>query len=221
MTIPRDFKEDMDNSNSKDVFKMLKTIMPMVIENYLDMIPTGDNRDSQFQAHGMDYIILTTKRELKSAEVKIRFQVYSDFAIEYISNDVTGSIGWANKGLWCDYFGYYIQPINKLYLCDWLDFRNAWKANRHEWVKVYPTMKSDNGYYHSHNVIIPEAVLLNAIPKMVTYPSTTAVELVKQLQQKEYEKEEMERMEYLKKYDITTYNFIMNQKLKENDSNNQ
>jgi hypothetical protein len=233
MKIENDYNDSLNKSNSLDLIERLKMKMKDTIPNYFGIVSTGN--EFNFQKHGMDFIILTSmpffpnsKSRLISTEVKFRFpkvdsfgrtQIYNDFLFEKVSNTKTGAIGWAekNEDYWCDLFVYYNTPIDKYYLFYWSELSKVWNHYKKEWEELYGTVTAhnieENGYeYNSINVPVPEDVLLSKILFCITTPNTSAVDLVKKFYADKEAKEEIERMEFLKKNDPITYEYILKQK---------
>ena len=104
-----------------------------------DMIAMHDHRDNGYwQQAGIDRSVTLASSKQILVDEKIRGRnrktgkVYEDIAVEYVSNDRTGSPGWAAKPLACDYIAYAIAPLGRGYLLPAGLLQRAWASNRQQ-----------------------------------------------------------------------------------------
>lgn len=120
---------------------------------------------SALQTQGIDrYIVLASGRELRIDEKK-RGKKYSDFLLEYISNDRIQSPGWMEKPLRIDFLAYAFMPNRLVYLLQWDLLRRAWGHFRDEWIRTYPIKKARNRSYSTWSVAVPIEVVRTAISR--------------------------------------------------------
>ena len=67
--------------------------------------------------------------------------------LEYISNDKTGSLGWVEKSLKCDYIAYAFMPSGIAFLLPVNQLQTAWLKNKIVWLQKYRTRSAINYSY--------------------------------------------------------------------------
>ena len=122
----------------------------------------GKKEKCNSQNNGVDRIIYLENGKIITIEEKVRTETYNDIALEYISNDTTGSPGWIEKDLSIDYLSYAFLPTKTVYLFDWRMLKRAWNGNKQEWLNKYFIAKAPNEYYTTHSVCVPINELLES-----------------------------------------------------------
>lgn len=194
-----DFRSDLLYSTDEDISNRLNELYRTHIPNLLDILPTDNTTANPFQLNGIDKVVLTTGG-LIGIEEKIRREVYFDILLEYISNDRKSILdekrkGWIEKPLMCTWLAYYIQPIDKLFIFDWHELQSAWFNNREKWLGIYKPRLSDNVFYKSHNLPIPESELLPLTPSVIITPSGSIADTFNAIE----EEERLVRLAYFEK----------------------
>lgn len=118
---------------------------------------------SQGQYLGIDRVIYLDSGKTLYIDEKLREKDYPDIALEYISNDQSGSPGWIEKDLLIDYMAYAFLPSQRCYLFDWLMLRRAWLAFKDIWKDEYFNVPAKNVGYTTWSVAIPINVLLREV----------------------------------------------------------
>lgn len=96
-------------------------------------------KDGDFQRAGVDRSIVLECGKVLYVDEKIRKRnrngkVYTDIALEYLSNDRTNSPGWVVKPLMCDFIAYAIAPLGRGYLLPVQQLQRVWRRNGEEWI---------------------------------------------------------------------------------------
>ena len=112
---------------------------------------------------GIDKLIVMPNGKTIRVDEKVRRRDYGDIAIETISNDKTGALGWIEKDLLCDYIAYVFIDTGRVFLLPFIQLKNAWRDNKSVWIAEYGTKTAKNLDYFSHFVCVPIAVLFKAL----------------------------------------------------------
>ncbi len=119
--------------------------MPFWEETYRKLFPAmrmmiNHREDGDHQRAGIDRSIVLENSKQITVDEKVRFrnkktgEVYSDVALEYMSNEQRKVPGWVCKPLLCDYIAYAIAPLGKCYLLPVIQLQEAWRRNETEWM---------------------------------------------------------------------------------------
>ena len=135
-----------------------------------DMLAMHDHRDDGYwQRAGIDrsLILRSSKQILIDEKVRGRNRatgrIYSDVAIEYVSNNISGALGWAEKPLAADYIAYAIAPLGKGYLLPVLHFQAAWRKKKETWLLEFGHREAPNDGYKTLFCPVPVARLFPEI----------------------------------------------------------
>ena len=116
------------------------------------------------QSLGIDrWVHLSSGKTLLVDEKKRDRTDTSDVALEFLSNDRTGALGWIEKDLQIDFLAYGFIPLRVAYLFPWATLRRAWRARGEGWKKQYRIIKANNPGYSTHSVCVPTDVLLRTL----------------------------------------------------------
>jgi len=115
--------------------------LPCWREIYKAAFPTmsamvDHRQDGQHQRAGIDRTVVLANGKSITIDEKARRDDYGDIALEYISNNNTGSPGWVEKHLLCDYIAYAILPTGRAYLLPVIQLQSAWARKKDEWLKI-------------------------------------------------------------------------------------
>lgn len=114
------------------------------------------------QKNGVDRIIYLENGKTITIDEKVRTKVYPDIALEYLSNDQTGTLGWMEKDLSIDYLAYAFLPIKTVYLFDWIALKRAWNHYKNNWLERYFISIAPNKTYNTHSVCVPINILIDS-----------------------------------------------------------
>lgn len=119
--------------------------------------------DPKKQAAGIDRTIYLIGGDVIHVDEKIRREHYNDFALEYLSNDQTGAVGWMNKDLDIDYIVYAWLETRDGYVLNYSDLTKAWALCGDGWLKNHRHYHSKNSHYNTWFVAIPKHRLLSVV----------------------------------------------------------
>ena len=114
------------------------------------------------QIKGVDRIIYLENGKTLTIDEKVRKEVWSDIALEFISNDKFNTPGWMEKDLSIDYLAYAFLPLKRAYLFDWRMLKRAWNNYKTDWKNKYFIAKAENEGYVTHSVCVPIEVVLKS-----------------------------------------------------------
>jgi hypothetical protein len=164
---PHDFGESLQKSHAAHDLPIWEQ---MYRQAFPDMLAMHDHRDDGYwQRAGIDrsIILRSSKQILIDEKVrgrnKITGKVYQDIAVEHVSNDRTGALGWAEKPLAADYIAYAIAPLGQGYLLPVPHFQAAWRANKDEWLTQFGSKSATNNGYKTLFCPVPVAALFKAM----------------------------------------------------------
>lgn len=161
------FRECLKQSHEAEDLPFWKEVYKQVFPSMTAMV--NHRQDGWHQRAGIDRsIILQSSRQILVDE-KVRGRnkktgkVYKDIALEFISNDKTGSPGWVCKPLMCEYIAYAIAPIGKCYLLPVLQLQEAWAQRSGEWINKYGKVPAYNEGYKTWFCPVPPEIVYPAI----------------------------------------------------------
>ena len=154
------FHKQLKQSESYDCLSLVLRILNK-------MYPNNNGTDEvtclAAQSKGLDRILYLDTWEVKGVEYKIRETAYNDILFEFISNDYTKTLGWAEKDLICDIFIYGWNPLRTVYGFEWVDLKRVWILNKNNWKRNYKVIEAKNSYYSTHSVCVPIKEVLNKL----------------------------------------------------------
>lgn len=162
MTTVHDFATSLDYGcdPEDDAFwaKAYKAFFP----DYAGMSPTL--KDAETQRRGTDRVVILHNGRAIRIDEKKRKKRYSDFCLEYLSNDRTGAPGWMEKPLPIDFLAYAFMDSQEVYMLPWDALRRVWLRNRNVWKEQYrPHVEALNKGYKTISVPVPIAEVYRAI----------------------------------------------------------
>jgi hypothetical protein len=162
-----DFAESLQASHDATDLPIWRYIYRQAFPSFLAMI---DHReDGEHQRAGIDRSVILKNSKQILIDEKVRFRnritgkVYSDIALEYISNDRTKAPGWVCKPLRADFIAYAIAPLGRCYLLPVLQMQLAWERNHVKWLAEYRSISAQNMGYKTLSLPLPPDVLFPAI----------------------------------------------------------
>lgn len=154
--IENDFKEQL--SNSRTDASWFDPFYHKLFKHIVGIWQPGQPI-SQYQALGIDRVIMLGSGRCIYVEEKLREKDYGDVLLEYESNDATHAPGWIEKDLQCDFLAYGIRPSKRCLFFYWPTLRKAWLDHREAWKSKYGTERAKNAGYYTLSVPIPVDVL--------------------------------------------------------------
>ena len=126
---------------------------------FVDLERTELCNDLTLQRKGVDRFVYLKSGHVLTIDEKSRRKAYPDIALEFLSNDKTGSPGWINKQLVIDYLAYAFIPTGDVYLFPWEMLRRAWVEFGEIWKMTYGVIEAHNPDYNTLSVPVPIKVL--------------------------------------------------------------
>lgn len=134
------FTDSLNRSKKDSKSKLWKQVLELLFPGYEDIKSYDD--DMLMQKSGVDAII---KWQGKSIwlDFKVRFKrsdgrVYSDVALEFLSDEGNDVPGWICKETKADYWIYMNQMNKTVQLIPVKSVQPAWKKYKDEWAKKWP-----------------------------------------------------------------------------------
>ena len=160
------FKEDLKYSHECEDDSCWIEIYKKAFPNVQKII--SHKEDGIHQRNGIDRsIIMTNSKQILVDEKARRIKDTGDIMLEYVSNDRTQTLGWAEKALLADYIAYAFIPSGKAYMLPVLQMQAAWMKNKELWIARYGTRKAKNEYYNTLNCPVPTNELFSCIGSML------------------------------------------------------
>lgn len=125
-----------------------------------------DHRDDgEHQRAGIDRSVILTNSKQLLIDEKVRHKEYRppDILLEFISNDVYRTQGWACKPLRADYIAYAVLPTGVCYMLPVIQLQRAWAQHGEKWKRDYGIKSTPNHGYNTLNTPVPVDVLFRAI----------------------------------------------------------
>jgi len=116
---------------------------------------------------GIDRTLTLPNGRLIHIEEKIRYEIYSDILLEYVSDSVRKTPGWMEKDLRCDYLAYAFAPNKRAYLFPWATLKKVWIENQGMFFAEYPIIEAPNNGYSTLCVAIPIAELTTLVSNVI------------------------------------------------------
>jgi len=157
------FTDDLYDSENVGKLPFWRRVYQTAFPDMVDMREHFNDRT--IQSKGYDRTIILKNGKNVFIEEKFRREDYKDIALEYISNDRTGSPGWVCKPAHADYFAYAILPAGMCYLLPVQQLQSAYRYYKEVWLTDYPIIKArntdrDGRPYNTLSVCIPYEKIL-------------------------------------------------------------
>lgn len=162
-----DFKESLAMSHKAEDLPFWEETYRRAFPGMVAMVNHRPN--GWHQAAGIDRSIILENSKQILVDEKVRGKnrktgkVYTDIALEYLSNDRTSAPGWVCKSLQSDYIAYAIAPLGRCYFLPVLQLQAAWKKNGEKWKEQYGTRYAKNKGYNTWFCPVPPKVVFPAI----------------------------------------------------------
>lgn len=146
-----------------------------------DFLGFAKNEDLDKQRRGIDRG-LVLRHGVVLVEEKKRAKDWGDMLLEVVSNDRTGTLGWAEKDLAIDWLAYAFLESGRCYLFPWPAFRQAWlrlgiewkeaaKAATRQWGRQegirrtgFGVLQAANDTYTTWSIVVPMHTVMAAVP---------------------------------------------------------
>ena len=171
-----DFHECLKFSHEAEELPFWGEVYHRAFPNMATMI--NHRQDGWHQRAGIDRSIILDNSKQILVDEKVRGRnrktnkVYPDIALEYISNDRTGTPGWVCKPLQADYIAYAIAPFGQCFLLPVIQLQAAWNKRKTDWLNEYGSKPAKNDGYYTWFCPVPEKVLFWAIGQELRIPFT-------------------------------------------------
>lgn len=163
------FHESNDKSNNSIHRPFLELVYKAAFYN-VDGIHWNRSGDTPAQKIGCDVTIILTSPDHIKIDNKLRFEVYDDIALEYISNDRYNTPGWVEKDLGIDYLCYVFVTPRQAYLLPWQQLKKVWLKNKGNWLELaknkqqgFCMTKSPNPGYYTLSCAVPIKLLMEQV----------------------------------------------------------
>lgn len=156
-----DFATDLDFSHKAEDLPIWPEVYDKAFPGNVSV--TSNRGDGELQRFGIDRTVVLASGKAIYVDEKVRRVDYGDILLEHISNDTTGSLGWVEKPLFCDYIAYAILPSEKCYILPVPQLQSAWRENKEAWIGQYGIKKAQNKGYKTISCPVPINVLFPAI----------------------------------------------------------
>ena len=162
-----DFKECLKFSHEAEDLPVWEQVYKIAFPSMVSMV--SYRQDGFWQREGIDRGIILSNTKQVFVDEKVRGtnkktgKVYPDIALEYLSNDRTGALGWVCKQLRADYIAYLISPLGKCYMLPVIQMQQAWILNGDKWKDKYPKKPAFNSGYSTWFCAVPVDVLFKEI----------------------------------------------------------
>lgn len=156
-----DFQESLRASHRASDLPIWEQVYREAFPAFCAMV---DHReDGEHQRAGIDRSVVLQNSKQILIDEKIRWKPYDDIALEYLSNDRTGALGWVCKPLRADYIAYAIAPLGRCYLLPVIQLQIAWAKKGEFWKATCPHIVAKNVGYSTHSVGVKASDLFPAI----------------------------------------------------------
>ena len=153
--------EELEFSNEQSAAKFWDELYNRAFPRHVAVIDLSF--DCVANRNCVDKLITMPNGKTIGIDEKVRRKDYGDIALEFISNDKTGAVGWIEKDLICDYVAYAFIDTGKAFLLPFIQLQNVWRDNKAAWIAEFGAKKAKNLDYFSHFVCVPIAVLFKAL----------------------------------------------------------
>lgn len=173
-----DFDECLRASHEASDLPLWRDVYRQAFPDMRDMI--DHRKDGWHQRQGIDRSITRecSKQVLIDEKIrgrnKITKKVYTDIALEYVSNTHTNAPGWVCKSLMADYIAYAIGPLGKCYLLPVPQLQQAWRLHSREWLAnpSFRNIAAKNPGYETLSCCVPVETLFPAIGACLRFEFT-------------------------------------------------
>lgn len=163
-----DFKDCLSFSHSFEEHPVWSAVYAKAFPGMVDFV--SYRRDGFWQREGIDrgIILQNTKQIFVDEKVRGRNKktgkVYSDIALEYLSDEGRNKPGWVCKPLRADYIAYLIAPLGICHLLPVVQLQSAWEKHGEKWKADCPRhIRAENVGYWTVSVPVSVEKLYKAI----------------------------------------------------------
>lgn len=168
MSAVHDFADSLAASHRASDLPIWDEIYRKSFPDFLAMV--DHRQDGEHQRAGIDRSVILENSKQILVDEKIRWKAYPDIALEYVSNDRTGSPGWACKPLRADYIAYAIAPLGMCYLLPVIQLQQAWRRKGEIWKASCFIVRAPNRGYTTLSAAVPVHELFSEIGRALRVP---------------------------------------------------
>lgn len=161
------FRECLQLSHDAHALPLWREMYKATFPTMVEMV---DHTDSGWwQLAGIDRSIVLSSSVVVYVDEKIRGRnartntVYSDIALEFVSNDARSTPGWVCKPLAAHYIAYAIAPLGVGYMLPVIHLQQAWSKHNQKWTERYGVRRAKNNGYNTLFCPVPPDVVFRAI----------------------------------------------------------
>lgn len=165
-----DFQNSLEKGNNEIHRPFLEAVYQRAFYNF-DWCKWSKNGNTPAQKTGCDVVIYLTNDRVNRVDEKLRYRkVYTDIALEHVSNNCYQSPGWIEKDLGIDYLNYAFVEIKRAYLFPWQQLKQVWLNNREDWLMLaqkrqqgFEIVRAPNDSYFTLSCAVPTDLLIEKI----------------------------------------------------------
>jgi len=148
-----EFRRDLQFSHEAEDLPIWKQVYAEAFPGMIKMVSYRQN--GEHQAAGIDRgVYLWNAKEILVDE-KVRRKDYGDIALEFLSNDKTGALGWVCKPLRADYIAYAILDVGRCFLLPVIQLQTSWEKFGASWRERFGIRHAANPGYRTHFCPVP------------------------------------------------------------------
>lgn len=167
MKVAHNFRDSLSMSHAASDLPIWEEVYRKAFPEMVAMI--DHRQDGEHQRAGIDRSVILANSKQILIDEKVRDKAYPDVLIEFVSNDQTGSPGWAEKSLRCDFIAYCKKPKKVCFMLPVIQFQTAWRKNKDQWLYEYGFKSAENTdsngrfLYNTLSCPVPDNILFPAI----------------------------------------------------------
>jgi hypothetical protein len=135
-----EFKKSLAMSHDAESLPLWEQLYRHCFRDFDHMVTYRDNRPKQLSGIDRGVVLKSGRKFFVDEKIRGRApdgSIYTDIALEYISDVARAEPGWVEKPLDCDYIAYANAPAGKAWLLPVPALQRAWERNRAVWVPSY------------------------------------------------------------------------------------
>lgn len=165
-----DFQDSLEKGGNKIHRPFLEAVYKRAFYNF-DWCQWSKSGNTAAQKAGCDVIIYLTNDRVVRVDEKLRYrEIYTDIALEHISNNRYHTPGWMEKDLGIDYLNYAFVGIKRAYLFPWQQLKQVWINNKENWLALakerqqgFDIVRAPNDSYFTLSCAVPTDLLIEKV----------------------------------------------------------
>lgn len=179
---PHNMKDSLAKSHAAEDLPVWEEVYKKAFPDMAAMV--NHRHDGPHQRAGIDRSVICQNSKQILIDEKVRYRnkktnvVYTDIALEYLSDRDRKVLGWVCKPLLADYIAYAIAPLGVCYLFPVIQLQEAWRRHGEAWKGQYCKPKPIQAYnedtftgrkWVTVSVGVPSHVIFNAIGQCLRF----------------------------------------------------